>query len=139
MVRFFHKYKIADPIQTPYFEYIVVTDVRYKEKHFRLASVFCSDDDPISARHKAMEVNSETNNVIEFLCNKEFFGGNPMEFTIEVFCRCVNDEIQIIGAGSDMDLVNLQMEYDTLNLYGFVPETEPRMTIVQPDGMEVTI
>lgn len=139
MIRYFHKFKKNEVVQKPIFDYTVVFEVRYKDNHFRLASLFECETEPLKERKKAMVVYGETRKVIEFLAKNGFFDDEPMEFTADVYSRIGNDQIRILGAGIDEDAPNLSLEFETLKLYGFIPDGEPTMTLISPDGIETTI
>lgn len=139
MIRYFHKYKKDEPVQEPRFGYTVVYRVRYKDKYFQLASLFESDDDPLKQRRKAMEVYTEARKIIEFLTGKGFFGEETIEFVSEVYSRIANDEIKIVGAGAENDLLNLSLEYETLRTFGYLSPSEPTMIVLDKDGKEIRI
>jgi hypothetical protein len=140
VIRYFHKYKKSDIIPTPRFEYTFVCEIRYQDKQYQLTSAFTTEDDPLPQRRKAMRIYGETRKIIEFLVRNGFFGeADQMEFTTEIFSRIGGDEIQILGAGLDIDTPNLVLEFETLKLFGFIPSGEPTMTLVSTNDEEVTI
>ena len=139
MIRYFHHFMKDEPVQTPLFDYTVIFEVRYKDNHFRIASVFESETDPIIARKKAMSVYSETQKILQFLTRNGFFDDTTMEYTADVYSRIGNDEIKLLGNGLDEDVPNLKLEYETLQLYRFIPDGEPTMTLISPEGVETTI
>jgi hypothetical protein len=139
MIRYFHHFLKDEPVQTPLFDYTVIFEIRYKDQHFRIASIFESQDDPLKERKKAMSVYGETQKILQFLTNNGFFDGTTMEYTAEVYSRIGNDEIKLLGNGNDEDVQNLKLEFETLRLYGFIPDGESTMTLTGPMGEEVII
>jgi hypothetical protein len=125
---------------TPRFEYSVVTELLFDDRHFRLVSLFESDDFPLIERQKAMNIYSETRRVIDFLINNKFFKEfDTLEFSVQVFCRIGNDELCILGAGMDYDMEFLNLEYETLMTFGYINTMEPTMTVLTDDGRELII
>jgi hypothetical protein len=113
--------------------------VRFKDQHFRIASVFESQDNPLKERKKAMSVYEETQKILQFLTRNGFFDDTTMEYTADLYSRIGNDEIKLLGNGLEEDVPNLKLEYETLRLYGFIPDGEPTMTLINPEGVETTI
>ena len=139
MIRYFHHFLKYEPIQTPLFDYTVIFEIRYKDQHFRIASIFESQDYPVQERKKAMSVYGETQKILQFLTRNGFFDDTIMEYTAEVYSRIGNDEIKLLGGGLDEDIKNLKLEFDTLGLYGFIPDEEPTMILSSPKGEKVTV
>ena len=139
MVRYFHKFRKDEPVQTPLFGYTVIVEVRYEDHHFRIASIFERDTDPLIERKKAMSVYGETQKILQFLTSNGFFNDTTIEYTADVYSRIGNDEIKIVGAGEEYDLINLSLEFETLRTFGYLSPLEPTMIVLGKDGKEVTI
>jgi len=86
-----------------------------------------------------MAVFNETRLIIGFLVKNGYFGDETMEFTIEIYNRIGNDKIKIIGNGEDDDMANLGFEFETLKTFGYIPNSEPTMVLLNDDGLEITI
>ncbi len=140
MIRYYSKYKKSDPIQKPHFEYSVICEFRFNNVPFSLISSFENENDPMDIRRKAMTVYSTTKKAVEFLIKNWFFNmADEMEYSLQVYSRIGNDTIQIMGGGDDTDLENLSLEFTTMDTFGYIPDSEPKMVVKDKVGNETTV
>lgn len=140
MIRYYHKFIRTDAIQIPLFEYSLNFEFRYNDITFSMVSSFANDNDPMFIRRKAMTVYSTAKKTIEYLIENGFFGFNDtLEYALQVYSRIGNDTIQILGGGADTDLEHLKLEFDTMDTFGYIPDSEPTMVVRDKNGWGLTI
>ena len=140
MIRYYSKYRKADPVQKPHFEYSVICEFRFNNVPFSLISSFENENDPMDIRRKAMTVYSVTKKAVEFLIENGFFDmTDELEYSLQVYSRIGNDTIQLLGGGMDTDLENLSLEFTTMDTFGYVPKSEHIVKVKDKNGKDLTV